>query len=283
MSVDLRQTILGAEFQNPVLLASGTAGYGAELDGIVDLESLGGIVTKAVTPEVRAGNPAPRVAEFAAGMINSVGLANVGLDEFRSQKLPWLASRLTRARVLVNVAGKTVEDFVAVVSALDGQRGFSAFANLLGRGVLDREARLEAVGDRQEALRERFNGEAARLGHFLFRPAARVLHVRLSAQELLGELEVLGAQLLELGHRVAQMGFVRRGRGLGFFGADGRGFGHRGRSCRACLWGRRAAAADVLRAGSPVQRGFDLGGRLVCHCGCSDACALEAARDLGAG
>ena len=127
MTVDLRQSILGTEFQNPLVLAAGTAGYGVELDGIVDIDSLGGLVTKAVTPEKREGNPAPRVAEFAAGMINSVGLANVGLEEFRTQKLPWLASRLTRARVLVNVAGKTVEDFVTVVRGLDHEGGFVAF------------------------------------------------------------------------------------------------------------------------------------------------------------
>lgn len=127
MSVDLRQTVLGVEFQNPLLLASGTAGYGIELDGIVELESLGGLVTKAVTPEPREGNPAPRVAEFSAGMINSVGLANVGLEEFRAHKLPWLARRLSRARVLVNVAGKSVDDFVTVVRALDDQPGFVAF------------------------------------------------------------------------------------------------------------------------------------------------------------
>jgi dihydroorotate dehydrogenase (NAD+) catalytic subunit len=127
MSVDLRQTVLGSEFQNPILLAAGTAGYGIELDGMVDLESLGGLVTKAVTPEPREGNPAPRVAEFAAGMLNSVGLANVGLDAFAAEKLPWLARRLTRARVLVNVAGKTVDDFVAIVRALDDRPGFAAF------------------------------------------------------------------------------------------------------------------------------------------------------------
>ena len=123
----LAGTLLGTEFQNPLLLAAGTAGYGAELDGMLDLDRLGGLVTKAVTPEPREGNPAPRAAEFAAGMLNSVGLANVGLERFRAEKLPWLARRLTRARVLVNVAGKTIEDFVTVVRALDAEPGFVAF------------------------------------------------------------------------------------------------------------------------------------------------------------
>ncbi|HEX6588706.1 MAG TPA: dihydroorotate dehydrogenase [Longimicrobiales bacterium] len=125
--MNLGATLLGTGFANPILLAAGTAGYGSELDDIIDLDRVGGIVTKAVTPEPREGNPAPRAAEFAAGMLNSVGLANVGLERFRSEKLPWLASRLRRARVLVNVAGKTVEDFVTVVRALDGEPGFVAF------------------------------------------------------------------------------------------------------------------------------------------------------------
>ena len=71
--------LLGTTFQNPVLLAAGTAGFGREVADVIDLESLGGIVTKAVTPEPRRGHRAPRVAEFAGGMLNAVGLANPGL------------------------------------------------------------------------------------------------------------------------------------------------------------------------------------------------------------
>lgn len=123
----LGATLLGTDFSNPLLLAAGTAGYGVELDDLIDLDRIGGIVTKAVTPEPREGNPAPRAAEFAAGMLNSVGLANVGLERFRAEKLPWLARRLTRARVFVNVAGRTVDDFVTVVRALDPEPGFAAF------------------------------------------------------------------------------------------------------------------------------------------------------------
>src|SRR5206468_7009040 len=70
--------LFGTSFQNPVLLASGTAGFGREVAGVIDLEALGGIITKAVTPEPRRGAPAPRVAEFAGGMLNAVGLANPG-------------------------------------------------------------------------------------------------------------------------------------------------------------------------------------------------------------
>ncbi|HEX7048621.1 MAG TPA: dihydroorotate dehydrogenase [Longimicrobiales bacterium] len=125
--MNLEQQIFGADFANPVLLASGTCGYGRELDGILDIDALGGLVTKAVTPEPREGNAAPRVAEFAAGMLNSVGLANVGLDAFRREKLPWLAGRLRRARLLVNVAGKSIDDYVEVVRGLDAEPGFLGF------------------------------------------------------------------------------------------------------------------------------------------------------------
>lgn len=123
----LAQTVLGVEFQNPVLLASGTCGYGAELDGFLDLDELGGIVIKAVTADARAGNTAPRVAEFAAGMINSVGLANPGPAVVRNEKLPWLAQRLKRARVLVNVAGRSAEEYGEIIRLLDDAPGFHAY------------------------------------------------------------------------------------------------------------------------------------------------------------
>jgi dihydroorotate dehydrogenase (NAD+) catalytic subunit len=125
--MELQQTVFGAEFQNPVLLAAGTAGYGREMDGIVDLDRLGGLVTKAVTPEPRTGNPPLRAAEYGGGMLNSIGLANVGLDAFREAKLPWLAGRLQRARVLVNVAGAAIEDYLAVIDGLDDQAGFLGY------------------------------------------------------------------------------------------------------------------------------------------------------------
>lgn len=110
-----------------MLLASGTAGFGRELAGVMDLDALGGIATKAVTPEPRRGHAAPRVAEFRGGMLNAVGLANPGLDHVAHEELPWLAARLRHARVLVNVAGATVEDYVCVVRRLDGTAGFAAF------------------------------------------------------------------------------------------------------------------------------------------------------------
>jgi dihydroorotate dehydrogenase (NAD+) catalytic subunit len=93
----------------------------------MDLDLLGGLVTKAVSVEPRHGNPAPRVAEFPGGMLNAIGLANPGLDAVRSDALPWLAAHLRSARVLVNVVGNSQDDFVAVVSALSPAAGFDGF------------------------------------------------------------------------------------------------------------------------------------------------------------
>jgi dihydroorotate dehydrogenase (NAD+) catalytic subunit len=124
---DLSRTVLGLHFQNPVLLAAGTAGFGRELQGVIDLERLGGLVTKAVSRQPRAGNPPPRVAEFRGGMLNSVGLANPGLERVRAEYLPWLARHISRAQVLVNVVGSTVEEYGEVVSGLDGVSGLGGF------------------------------------------------------------------------------------------------------------------------------------------------------------
>lgn len=124
---DLSRTVFGCRFQNPLLLAAGTAGFGRELAGVMDLDRLGGLVTKAVSRAPRAGNRAPRVAEFRGGMLNSVGLANPGLDRVRAELLPWLAANVTRARVLVNVVGFTVEEYAEVVAGLEGVPGVAGF------------------------------------------------------------------------------------------------------------------------------------------------------------
>jgi dihydroorotate dehydrogenase (NAD+) catalytic subunit len=124
---DLSRTLLGQRFQNPLLLAAGTAGFGRELDGVLDLDRLGGLVTKAVSLEERSGNPAPRVAEFPGGMLNSVGLANPGVDRVKQDYLPWLVDRLHRARILVNVVGFTVDEYAQVIDRLDQIPGITAF------------------------------------------------------------------------------------------------------------------------------------------------------------
>jgi dihydroorotate dehydrogenase (NAD+) catalytic subunit len=125
--IDLAQELLGTTFQNPVVLASGTCGYGQELDGLLDIDVVGALAIKAVTLDPRAGNASPRVAEFGGGMLNSIGLANVGVERVRSEKLPWLAGRLRHARVIVNVAGRTAEEYGELVRRLDDAAGYVAF------------------------------------------------------------------------------------------------------------------------------------------------------------
>jgi dihydroorotate dehydrogenase (NAD+) catalytic subunit len=125
--VKLEQTVFGAAFKNPVLLASGTCGYGEEMQGFFDINTLGGFVIKAVTPEVREGNAAPRVIEFDAGMMNSIGLANVGVAQLKTEKLPWLAKHASGTNVLVNVAGKTVAEFASIIEAIDDTSGFLGY------------------------------------------------------------------------------------------------------------------------------------------------------------
>ena len=125
--VALAVPLFGTTFQNPILLAAGTAGFGREVAGVIALDRLGALVTKAVSVEPRRGNPAPRVAETRGAMLNSIGLANPGVDVVRAEHLPWLREHLRAARVLVNVVGHTVDDFVAVVRALAGEPGITAF------------------------------------------------------------------------------------------------------------------------------------------------------------
>ena len=123
----LATSFCGIAFQNPIVLASGTAAYGRELHDIVNLEALGGLVTKAVSLQPRHGAKAPRVAEFPGGMINAIGLANPGVDAVRDAELPWLAANLRRARVLVNVVGYAVDEFAEVITRLDDAAGVSGY------------------------------------------------------------------------------------------------------------------------------------------------------------
>lgn len=120
-------TVFGTTFQNPILLAAGTAGFGREVAGLIDLDRLGGIVTKAVSVEPRLGHSAPRLAEFAGGMMNAVGLANPGIDFVAETALPWLEQHLTIARVIVNVVGLSAARFAQVVARLDERSVVTAF------------------------------------------------------------------------------------------------------------------------------------------------------------
>lgn len=110
--------------RNPVLTASGTFGYGEEIADLVDLSGLGGIVCKTVTRHARAGNAPPRTCETAGGMLNAIGLQNVGLERFIAEKMPFL--RECGAPLVVNVAGESVEEFAFLCRALSEVEGVRA-------------------------------------------------------------------------------------------------------------------------------------------------------------
>lgn len=105
--------------KNPVMAASGTVGFGREFGRFVDIALLGAVVTKAVTARPRPGNPPPRLWETPAGLLNSIGLQNPGIDAFVSEELPWLAA--AGAPVIVNIAGDTVEEYEELAARLDAR------------------------------------------------------------------------------------------------------------------------------------------------------------------
>ncbi|MFP6589446.1 MAG: dihydroorotate dehydrogenase [Candidatus Latescibacterota bacterium] len=121
---DLTTNFAGIELRNPVLLASGTCGYGEELAPFLDLARLGGIVTKTITPQPRAGNAPPRIVETAAGMLNSIGLQNPGLDGFVQDKWPYLARLQTE--IIVNIAAPTADLHRDMSARLEDVEGIAA-------------------------------------------------------------------------------------------------------------------------------------------------------------
>jgi dihydroorotate dehydrogenase (NAD+) catalytic subunit len=121
---NLKVTFAGMESVTPIWTASGTFGYGQEFAPYLDLSSLGAICTKGISPKPRGGNPLPRICETASGMINSIGLENVGVDGFRDKKLPFL--RKSGTKVVVNFFGETVDEYVACGAALDAMDGVDA-------------------------------------------------------------------------------------------------------------------------------------------------------------
>lgn len=124
-SPDCSVQVCGIRFQNPVLPASGTFAYGVEFSELTDLNALGGIVTKGLSKEPIHGNPAPRLWEAQSGMINSVGLQNIGVRAFVADKLPGL--RKYRVPVIANVFGYAAEDYLDVVRVLDEADGLAAY------------------------------------------------------------------------------------------------------------------------------------------------------------
>ncbi len=119
-NADISVDFAGVRLANPVFTASGTCGYGDELADFVDVNQLGGFITKSITLKVRKGNATPRIVETNSGMLNAIGLANIGLDKFIEEKLPILEQFTTA--VFVNVAGETIKEYVAVTERLAGEK-----------------------------------------------------------------------------------------------------------------------------------------------------------------
>lgn len=121
---DLSVQLGPLRLKNPVMVASGTFGYGREYADFVDVEQLGAVVVKGISLQPRSGNPPPRLVETAAGMINAIGLENVGLEAFLRDKLPYLQER--KVPVIVNIFGDTLEEYAELAARLDGIDGLAA-------------------------------------------------------------------------------------------------------------------------------------------------------------
>ena len=123
--VDLRVSVGTLSLKNPVIAASGTFGYGIEFAPLVDLNSLGGIVVKGLSAQPMAGAPAPRICETTGGMVNAIGLQNIGVPAFVAEKLPDL--RRYDTAIIANVFGHTIADYVEVIQVLDDTPGLAAY------------------------------------------------------------------------------------------------------------------------------------------------------------
>jgi dihydroorotate dehydrogenase (NAD+) catalytic subunit len=123
--VVLRVSVGTLLLKNPIIAASGTFGYGIEFAPLVDLNRLGGIVVKGLSLKPMAGNPAPRICETASGMVNAIGLQNIGVRAFVSEKLP--ALRRFNTAVIANVFGKTISEYVEVIRILEDAEGIAAY------------------------------------------------------------------------------------------------------------------------------------------------------------
>lgn len=123
---DLSISFCGINFKNPVIAASGTFGYGVEFEDIVALDKLGGFVVKGLSREPMAGNPPPRMFETAAGMVNAIGLQNIGVEAFLREKLPVL-TRKRNVVVIANVFGYSREEYESVIRILNDGEGIAAY------------------------------------------------------------------------------------------------------------------------------------------------------------
>ena len=124
-SIDISVDFAGLRLANPVFTASGTCGYADELADFMDIKCLGGFITKSITLAPRKGNATPRIVETDSGMLNAIGLANVGLEKFIEEKLP-LLQQFSPA-VFVNVAGENIEEYVAVAERLSSENAIAGF------------------------------------------------------------------------------------------------------------------------------------------------------------
>lgn len=123
-SPDLSVTLGPLKLKNPVMTASGTFGYGDEFSPLVDLDQLGAVIVKGLSLRPMEGNPPPRIVETPCGMLNAIGLANIGLEAFMETKLPWLQGLGTE--VIVNIYGHSIDEYGQLASALKGVDGISA-------------------------------------------------------------------------------------------------------------------------------------------------------------
>jgi len=119
--VDLSVNLGGVKLANPVVVASGTFGYGREYEDYMNIADLGAVIVKGTTLTARPGNPAPRIVETPAGMLNAIGLENPGVDVFLEEHLPYLVDQ--NVTVIANIAGNTVEEYAAIAARLEGHKG----------------------------------------------------------------------------------------------------------------------------------------------------------------
>jgi len=125
--VDISVDFAGIRLANPVFTASGTCGYADELADFMDVNALGGFITKSITLAPKKGNATPRIVETDSGMLNAIGLENIGLTSFIEEKLPIIKSRYTGTAVFVSVAGESIDEYVAVVQRLADERAIAGF------------------------------------------------------------------------------------------------------------------------------------------------------------
>ncbi len=125
MMIDLSVSIGKLKLKNPIILASGTVGYGNEISEFTDLSKIGAIVTKSVSLKPRKGNPPQRIVETPAGLLNAIGLANVGVEKFIEEKIPFLEK--VNSTVICNIAAGSIEEYVECVEILDSQKVIKGF------------------------------------------------------------------------------------------------------------------------------------------------------------